>query len=200
MPNELFTPIFAVSRVSGWTAHCLEQTPTTASFVHGPITSARSIRKRSCRSTSARLLPARRKSFVRNCTRMFADEHGRTRIRNERGGWPSALRAESGLMSEREHPALGWCSLVLRPLPGRPKAGDGHPNTLTDARVRARRGARRPVISGLVRVFPCSSVGWFLLDPCFVSWNSVATVCADLHPRSPRHHTFALRSPRRRGV
>ena len=25
IPIDLFTPIFAVSRVSGWTAHCLEQ-------------------------------------------------------------------------------------------------------------------------------------------------------------------------------
>jgi 2-methylcitrate synthase len=25
IPIDLFTPIFAVSRISGWTAHCLEQ-------------------------------------------------------------------------------------------------------------------------------------------------------------------------------
>jgi citrate synthase len=25
LPNDLFTPIFAVGRVLGWTAHCLEQ-------------------------------------------------------------------------------------------------------------------------------------------------------------------------------
>ena len=25
IPLDLYTPIFAISRVSGWTAHCLEQ-------------------------------------------------------------------------------------------------------------------------------------------------------------------------------
>ena len=30
IPIDLYTPIFAVSRISGWTAHVLEQSPTTA--------------------------------------------------------------------------------------------------------------------------------------------------------------------------
>ncbi len=25
LPSELFTPVFAMGRVAGWTAHCLEQ-------------------------------------------------------------------------------------------------------------------------------------------------------------------------------
>lgn len=41
IPSELFTPIFAISRVVGWTAHILEQLKTTGSSGQPPTTSGR---------------------------------------------------------------------------------------------------------------------------------------------------------------
>ena len=54
IPIDLFTPVFAVSRISGWTAHILEQYANNRLIrPRAWTTSARSIRRRSCRWISA---------------------------------------------------------------------------------------------------------------------------------------------------
>ena len=53
IPVDLFTPVFAVSRISGWTAHVLEHTRTTASSARAPNTPGRRTPSPSCRSIDA---------------------------------------------------------------------------------------------------------------------------------------------------
>ena len=54
IPIDLFTPIFAVSRVSGWTAHCLEQYANNRLIRPRTDYIGPRIRRRSCRSISDR--------------------------------------------------------------------------------------------------------------------------------------------------
>jgi len=50
---DLFTPIFAVSRVAGWTAHVIEQLDDNRLIRPEPITSARPTRRNTQRSRGA---------------------------------------------------------------------------------------------------------------------------------------------------
>ena len=50
IPVDLFTPVFAVSRISGWTAHVLEQYANNRLIRPRADTPGRPTRSRSCRS------------------------------------------------------------------------------------------------------------------------------------------------------
>ena len=56
IPIDLFTPIFAVSRVSGWTAHVLEQYANNRLIRPRPTTSARSTRSATSRRRAMSLI------------------------------------------------------------------------------------------------------------------------------------------------